>query len=209
MTAERRLRQPLSDVSRETLDRLTAHVALLKKWNDKVNLVSPQSLQNVWHRHVLDSAQLIDLAPRSARRWIDLGSGGGFPGLVCAILALERRPDLSFMLIDSDKRKCEFLRAVARTTGVTVEVRGTRVADVPPETADVVSARAVAPLSQLLTLSERFIGSQTCCLFPKGSQAAIEIDTARRTWRFKVQCVPSITAPNSVVLCCEDVERAG
>jgi 16S rRNA (guanine527-N7)-methyltransferase len=199
----------LADVSRETQDRLEAMVDLLRKWNRHVNLVSPKSLPDVWSRHIADSAQLFDLAPKDATRWLDLGSGGGFPGLVCAILAAERRPTLAFTLIDADRRKCQFLQTVARELGLSVTVCATRAEDAAPFPADVVSARALAPLPTLFALSERFLSPWTCCLFPKGARAEAEIAAACATWRFKLRRVPSITSQTSAILCCEGVERAG
>ena len=196
-------------VSRETKARLDAYVELLEKWNRRVNLVSPKTLPTVWTRHIADSAQIFDVAPDDATTWVDLGSGGGFPGLVCAILAVERRPGLDFTLIDSDHRKCQFLRTVARELDLKVAVLPMRIEEATLFPADVVSARALAPLAALLGLAERFLGPQTCCLFPKGTRADAEIAAARATWRFKLRRVPSITCETSAILCCEGVERAG
>lgn len=197
------------DVSRETLMRLERYVALLEAWNPRVNLVARGTLPEVWTRHIADSAQLLALAPAKTRSWIDLGSGGGFPGMVCAILAAQTRPDLAFTLVDSDRRKCAFLQAVARETGIAApRIEAARIESLPPRPVDIISARALAPLPTLFEQAARFLHPGTICLFPKGTRADAEIAAAERSWRFMLRRVPSITSPESHILCCEGVERA-
>ena len=137
------------DVSRETIDRLSHFEQTLLKWNPKINLVSKSSLQDIWTRHIVDSAQVFLLAEDHISKeedsnWLDIGSGGGFPGLVIAILAAERATRLSVTLIESDKRKAAFLRTAARECGVRVKVISNRIEKVDPQNADFLSARALA-----------------------------------------------------------------
>lgn len=195
-------------VSRETAERLETLIAELNRWNRAINLVGRSTLAEAWTRHVLDSAQLFDLAPASARRWADLGSGAGFPGLVIAILATERAPELRVSLVESDGRKAEFLRSAARACGVAVQVIAERIEAVPPLAADVLSARALAPLPVLLAHAERHLAAGGVALFPKGAGHEAEVAAALERWRFSVQKFPSRTDRDSVVLRIGDIARA-
>ncbi|MCL4170695.1 UNVERIFIED_CONTAM: hypothetical protein GTU68_049362, partial [Idotea baltica] len=134
------------NVSRETFAALQAYAALLEKWNPKINLVSKSSLQDLWNRHILDSAQLFSLVQHPHNTWADLGSGGGFPGLVIAIMALESGSPDQVILIESDTRKAAFLRTVIRELGLRASVINKRIEQVDPLDADVISARALADL---------------------------------------------------------------
>jgi 16S rRNA (guanine527-N7)-methyltransferase len=196
----------LRGVSRETLDRLNTYVGLLRRWNPAVNLVSQASLSAVWSRHILDSIQVFDLAP-PARTWIDLGSGGGLPGMVIAIVAADERPELAMTLVESDTRKCAFLSTVARETGVTPRIEARRIEDLPPATADIVSARALAPLPRLLALSAPHLAPGGTALFPKGARHQEELELALADWRFTHQKHPSLTDPAAVVLSITEVSR--
>lgn len=195
------------DVSRETYRRLKTYEALLRKWNPAINLVSHRTLEEAWTRHFIDSAQIFDLAPKTARHWTDLGSGGGFPGMVIAILAAEKAPKMRVTLVESDQRKATFLRNVARETGVGAEVIAKRIEDVPPLGADVLSARALAPLTQLLTYAERHLCPDGIALFPKGAGHQAELDEALETWRFDVHKTPSRTEPGAVILSIGGIAR--
>jgi 16S rRNA (guanine527-N7)-methyltransferase len=188
------------DVSRETLARLDAFEALLLKWNARINLIGRSTGRDIWRRHFLDSAQLLDLAGGKARTWIDLGSGAGFPGLVVAVIAAERQPLLSVTMVESDQRKSAFLMAAIRETGVGARLLTRRVEDVAPEPYDVVSARALAPLARLLALSAPFRGPETRCLFPKGRAALSELTKAARDWNMQVEQHASISDPHGIVL---------
>jgi 16S rRNA (guanine527-N7)-methyltransferase len=182
-------------VSRETLARLATYEQLLERWQKSVNLVAPRSLSQVWHRHFADSAQLVRLAPQ-ASSWIDLGSGAGFPGLVVAIVVAERR-GCRIALVESDLKKCAFLREVARRTGIAVDILPHRIETVATQAKlpqpDVISARALAPLNQLLRLAAPLFASSTIGLFPKGRRAAAEVEAARQDWQFELDLVPSLT----------------
>jgi 16S rRNA (guanine527-N7)-methyltransferase len=180
-------------VSRETIDRFRAYESTLRAWQAKMNLVAPSTIADVWRRHLADSAQLFDLAP-DWWRWADLGSGAGFPGLVIAILAANQE-DREVHLVESNSRKCAFLGDVARRTGAKVVIHDARVETVAAKigAVDVVSARALAPLSSLLALAEPFFGSETVGLFPKGRDALEEIAQAQGVRRFQWKTVPSRT----------------
>src|SRR3954447_3134702 len=167
----------LVPVSRETLDRLAAYLDLLRRWQRTINLVGAGTLHNPWRRHILDSAQLVHLLPEGARRLVDLGSGAGLPGLVLAILGI---PEVH--LIESDRRKAAFLREAARATATPVTAHARRIEAAPPLAADVVTARALAPLPNLLPLAARFATPATRCLFLKGRQAETELTEAARGW---------------------------
>jgi 16S rRNA (guanine527-N7)-methyltransferase len=193
----------LLDVSRETSARLQAYLDLLARWQRTINLVGAASLDDPWRRHVLDSAQLWRHWPGGARVGVDLGSGGGLPGLVLAIMGA---PEMH--LIESDKRKAAFLREAARAAGVAVQVHACRIEAAPAIAADVVSARALAPLAELLPLAQRFIGDRTVCLFLKGRQAEAELTAARRRWTMRVELHPSLSAGDGRVLRLSEVRRA-
>ncbi|TMV83054.1 16S rRNA (guanine(527)-N(7))-methyltransferase RsmG [Thioclava sp. BHET1] len=188
------------DVSRETMERLEHYAALLRKWNPAINLVSKSTLEELWTRHFLDSAQIYDHCPEGAQHWVDLGSGGGFPGLVIAILAAENRPGLRVTLVESDIRKATFLRTVARETKVSVQVLSDRIEHLPPLSADVLSARALAALPQLLEYAARHMAADGLALFPKGATHAEELDAARKIWTFSCNALASQTDPRSVIL---------
>lgn len=196
----------LPDVSRETTERLETYATLLRAWNPRINLVSRATLENAWTRHIVDSAQVFRLAPQRGH-WCDLGSGGGFPGLVCAILASELAPQLHFTLVESDQRKCAFLRSVLRETSVTAEVRAARIEALPSLGADILSARALADLSQLLIHAERHLSDDGLALFQKGRQWKKEVDNASKTWRFAMEAIKSETEDDAVILSISGVSR--
>ena len=181
------------NVSRETISKFRVFSELLKKWNPVAGLVSPASLEQLWDRHILDSAQILEVAPPGIRKWLDIGSGGGFPGLVVAIMAAERRPEINVVLVDSNRRKCDFLSEACRQTGTEAQVLNIRAEQLDPQNADVVSARAVAPLPGLLSLASRHLAEGGLCVFPKGSGYRDELAAARKSWSFTVEPVPSRT----------------
>jgi len=187
------------NVSRETLERLELFAALLGKWNARINLVSRNSLDQLWTRHIVDSAQVFQAAPLD-KSWVDLGSGGGFPGLIVAILALEEWPDTKFTLIESDLRKAAFLRTAVRETGVACQVLTDRIELAAPQQANIVSARALAELSDLLRYSDRHIASGGTALFPKGVTWQKELKAAQLRWRFDVDVIESWTMPGAAIL---------
>ena len=177
-------------------DRLAAHVALLRKWQPAINLVGPATLPDVWRRHVLDSLQLLPQIPTTAERLVDLGSGAGFPGLVIAIA----RPDLSVTLIEADSRKAAFLAECARATAPRTRIITARIESLPPEPADVVTARALAPLAKLFDWAAKFVSDPAICLFHKGKGLDDELTAAQRHWMMDIDRVPSVTAPDATIL---------
>jgi 16S rRNA (guanine527-N7)-methyltransferase len=189
-------------VSRETLARLEAYADLLTRWSARINLVGRDTLADLWRRHILDSAQLYPLVPRPARNLVDLGSGAGLPGLVLAILGV---PGIE--LIEADSRKSAFLREAARVTAAEVTIRSSRIQAVPPHPADVVTARACAPLDRLLGLAEQFIAPHTLCLFPKGERFQQELTEARKRWTMRVSVEPSVSDRRGVILRLQQVTR--
>jgi 16S rRNA (guanine527-N7)-methyltransferase len=196
----------VTGVSRETLARLKAFIGLLTDWNTRHNLVSRTSLKDVWQRHVWDSAQLFPLIPASAKSLVDLGSGAGFPGLVLAILLRERRGFRS-IFYEATRKKCEFLRSAAERAGVAVEVRCMRIEEASPEILDVVTARACAQLSKLLTYAEAFQGPQTTNLFLKGQSVEGELTEAAKSWNLAVVRHPSQTDSSGTILEIRELAR--
>ena len=185
------------NVSRETLAQFQLFVGLLKEQNEKQNLVSARSLEDVWRRHVLDSAQLVRFLPEGAKTLVDLGSGAGFPGLVLAML----RPELHVTLIEATGKKCRFLREVANKLGLRVGVRQARIEACERQAFDAVTARACAPLSQLLGYAQIFSGPETVCLFLKGQNVGVELTEARNSWRLdRLQQHQSISDPTGTIL---------
>ncbi|MFD2265340.1 16S rRNA (guanine(527)-N(7))-methyltransferase RsmG [Lacibacterium aquatile] len=189
-------------VSRETLDRLTLYAELLEKWQKTVNLVGPKTLPEVWQRHMADSAQLLPLVPANAQRLADFGSGAGFPGLVLAIMT-----GIETVLVESDVRKSAFLREVARQTGTKATVQNVRIEAARSIGADVISARALAPLEDLLKYARLHLNPGGVGLFPKGESWQDEIAVAAKHHRFTHSVQPSRTAPGAVILTVKDIEH--
>jgi 16S rRNA (guanine527-N7)-methyltransferase len=196
------------NVSRETVATLRAFEAEVRRWTTKVNLISRGSLEHIWDRHIEDSAQVFGACPPSAHLWLDLGSGGGFPGLVVAILAREAQPHLRVMLVEADQRKATFLRQTAHRLGLDVEVQAKRIESLPPQEADVISARALAPLSDLLELAAPHLKPDGVALFPKGARHAGEVSDARRFWSFDLDCLPSTSHSDAALLIIRKIQRA-
>ncbi|EEX09053.1 16S rRNA methyltransferase GidB [Ruegeria lacuscaerulensis ITI-1157] len=194
------------NVSRETLDRLRLYVDLLEKWNRKINLVSRSTLSEAWSRHILDSIQVFQQVDHFDR-WVDLGSGGGFPGLVCAVIATESWPDAQFTLVESDQRKSAFLRTVIRETGANCTVVSKRIEAVDRLEADVLSARALADLPTLLSYCERHLRQDGVALFPKGANWKKELAEAQQEWNFSAEPIKSLTEPQAVILKIKGVSR--
>jgi 16S rRNA (guanine527-N7)-methyltransferase len=186
-------------VSRETEARLQEFIGLLEKWNSAINLVSKTTMNQAWQRHILDSAQVFDHG-KTAERWLDIGSGGGFPGLVVAILAKEKAPEMLVTLVESDQRKAIFLRAACQALGLRTSVLANRAEAIAPQAADVISARALAPLPQLCAFAKRHLAPDGTAIFLKGKSFAAEIAEARKNWNFALESHPSITDPSAVVL---------
>ncbi|MBY5933398.1 16S rRNA (guanine(527)-N(7))-methyltransferase RsmG [Tateyamaria omphalii] len=192
------------DVSRETLEKLQAYEDLIRKWTRKINLVARSTLNDIEQRHIWDAAQVF--AERSGR-WADLGSGGGLPGVVAAIFAQAQGLDTHFVLVESDQRKATFLRTCARELGVPFTVVAERIEDVPPLSAQTVSARALASLDVLLMLAEPHLAEDGLCIFQKGAQWQREVAEAEKNWRFSYEAMQSKTNEEAVVLKIKDIQR--
>ena len=196
------------DVSRETLERLRVYDGLLKKWTIKINLVAKSTLSEVWSRHFADSAQVFAAIPRNSLSLCDLGSGGGFPGLVIAALAHEKQPDLSVSLVESDVRKATFLVTAAREMGLRVVVHAERIETLPAQNADVITARALASLNDLLSMTNLHLRKGGTALFLKGERHQEELDIASTMWDFKVGKQNSTTNIGSALLTVTNLRRA-
>lgn len=192
-------------VSRETVERLEIYAAQLRRWNRAINLVAPKILDALWSRHFLDSWQLLDIAGGigdAGGRWYDLGSGGGFPGLVLVACGLE-----GVTLIESDRRKTAFLRETARAMGVDAAIHAERIEDLDLPPADTITARALAPLPKLLDLSAHLRGPHTRCLFLKGQDVESELTAATKYWKFTLSRHRSLSDKRGTVLVMEELTR--
>ena len=191
---------PGLNVSRETFLRLKEYEKLLFKWNAKINLVSRSTLDNFWNRHVLDSAQFLSSVGEKAGKWVDLGSGGGLPGLVVAILSDEIEPVNKLFLVEADARKAVFLKTVCRELGLQVEVYNNRIEELPPISANIVSARALAPLKTLCLYAKNHLEKDGVAVFAKGENWKAELVEAQKKWIFSYEAVKSTLHEGSVVL---------
>lgn len=190
-------------VSRETLARLERYAALLEKWNRRINLVGRGTIDDLWRRHMLDSAQLLPLIPDDAKSLVDLGSGAGFPGLVLAILGVE-----NVHLIESDRKKCAFLREVAREAGAEVTIHNRRIEEIESFQVDIVTSRALAPLPKLLDMAGRFTKKHSILLFLKGKHVDRELTEAAKKWNMRIDRIPSQTDPEGTILRLEAISCA-
>lgn len=197
--------QSLFNVSRETFEKIETYDALLQKWNKAINLVSPKTLNESWHRHFIDSAQIVKVINPNAKIYADLGCGGGFPGLVIAMM----RPELDVHLVESDERKGQFMRNVSRETSLqNVRIHTHRIEDMPEKcTPHVLSARALASLEGLLDYTYPWAQANPALemLFMKGIKAEEEIAAARQKYDFTLDRTPSITDDNASILMLRDV----
>lgn len=196
------------DVSRETLDDLGHYVDLIIKWNPKINLVSRSTLVDIWSRHIEDSLQVYYHARPINCHWLDIGSGGGLPGLVIAILAKHEDQGVSVTLMESDQRKSVFLRTVIRELSLPAKVVTDRIELAEPVKADILSARALADLSMLIDFSERHLSQDGYALFQKGKNWQSEVQAAQESWQFEFEVFKSITDEDAVVLKIGGISRA-
>lgn len=204
--------QSVFDVSRETLERLQIYETLLRQWQNTINLVAPSTMDGIWQRHFADSAQILAHAPKSAETWLDVGSGGGFPGLVVAMLLADpgqASPPKAVRLIESDARKAAFLREVARQTQLSVDILCGRIEKIAIQDkfdSDVITARALAPLDRLLPLISPFFSVKSKALLLKGRNVAAEIKAAEKNWRFDCVLVPSLTDRDARLVVISDLQ---
>src|SRR5689334_541498 len=208
LRADRDAALALTPVSRETAERLDRFVDLLLTWQKTTNLISPSTLPHIWTRHIADALQLVGLAP-DARIWIDLGSGGGFPGIVIAC-ALADQQDAAVHLVESNAKKAAFLREAARVTGTPVMVHAMRIekfVDSWEGRADVVTVGALASLKALLTLSFPLIQGGAQGVFPKGQDVEGELTEASKYWNINHNLVPSRTDRSGRIVVVRAMER--
>jgi 16S rRNA (guanine527-N7)-methyltransferase len=194
------------NVSRETFERLEIIVAQLEKWQPRINLVSSSTMSQIWQRHIYDSLQLIEVLPSITQKpdvnWIDLGSGGGFPGLVLAAV-LASRSGSKMTMVESNAKKCAFLRETSRIAGLPVQVINQRIEDAVPkltEDYDIVSARALASLQELLSMTAPLIAKGTVGIFPKGQDVDDEIKSASISWNIGYDLIDSQTEPGAKIV---------
>ncbi|GAK34829.1 ribosomal RNA small subunit methyltransferase G [Iodidimonas nitroreducens] len=203
------------DVSRETYERLCLYEALLKKWQAKINLIGPVTVDHIWTRHFLDSAQIVaqvrdhsSLYPGAEKgekpSWLDLGAGAGFPGLVLA--CFDAGP---VHLVESDQRKCSFLRQVIRETGVNATIHHSRIEQLAPFPVDIITARALAPLDQLLAYGEKFCTPQSEYWFLKGRSVQEELTRCQQSWTVEAELFESWTDPQAILIQIRAASRAG
>jgi 16S rRNA (guanine527-N7)-methyltransferase len=192
------------NVSRETMERLTIYASLVERWNPAINLFSRNDVQHIWARHITDALQLLPYIPPTPSHAIDLGSGGGIPGLVLAIAS-----NIPFHLIEGDMRKCAFLREAARETNAPATIHNMRIEAAAAPAAPLVTARALAPLPRLLSLAAPFLTAEGVFLAPKGKTALVELTEAQKEWHMRVECFPSATHPAAFILKMSEVRRVG
>lgn len=208
LAADRAEALRLGHVSRETSARLDTFVALLLKWQKNTNLIGPSTIEIIWTRHILDSLQLLDLAP-DARTWIDLGTGGGFPGVVLAC-ALADAAGAKIHLVEKSPKKSAFLREVVRSLKLPALVHTVRIEDFIhsfSDSADVVTARALAPLPELLGYIAPFVEKGAQALLPKGQDVDAELTQASKCWNIEYTLVPSRTDPRGRIVVVRRLER--
>lgn len=196
----------LEGVSRETRRRLEIYVEMLDKWNKSINLVSRSTLDDVWQRHIVDSLQIADLATH-ADSWIDLGSGGGLPGLIIAATKGESSPNTHVTMVESDQRKCTFIAAAADAMELNVSIECRRIEESTTRTYDVISSRALASLPNLLELALPYRHDKTICIFPKGAKAEQEMNAALSIWNVNYDALQSVTDPSSTIFRIQEYSR--
>ncbi len=208
MSAGRAAFEAAFSVSHETMARFDIYEKLIQKWNTTINLISAKTTDEIWTRHFHDSAAVLAARGNRTGRWVDLGSGGGFPGAVVAILAAEKAPEIAVTCIETDLRKATFLRTLGQAIGVPIQVLSRRIEECPRQDAAVLSARALAPLSKLLAYAETHLAPSGIALFQKGETWRGEVEEALETFRFSVENKPSPTNPGSAILVIGDISRA-
>ncbi len=187
-------------VSRETIEKLETYATLLLRWQSKINLISTNSLQQAWHRHFLDSAQIYLMSPKKASSVIDVGTGAGFPGLVLSIMGMK-----NVQLVEQNKKKCAFLYEVIRETEATATVHPCNIENLLVKDYDVVLARAFMPLDGLLKVVSPFLGKDTLGIFPKGARVNQELTAASKNWKMTTVIKQSITSPDGKIVLVKDL----
>lgn len=195
-------------VSRETEEKLRDLENQIATWSKSINLIARSTVNELWNRHILDSAQLFRFAPENASLWLDLGSGGGLPGLVVSLLSQDLRPGLAVELVESDQRKAAFLKLMAARFELRTTITKDRIERLAPRQASVVSARAFSPLDNLVGFAKTHLNRNGLAIFPKGRNHDQEMAQARQSWTFACTAEPSILDPESKILLISDIQAA-
>jgi 16S rRNA (guanine527-N7)-methyltransferase len=193
-----------ANVSRETLEKLQSYAGLLVKWQKSINLVGGDTLSDLWRRHFWDAAQLVPLVPPDTQVIMDFGSGAGFPGLVLAIML-----DVEVNLVESSGKKVAFLREAARISGAHVKLHHGRIEKLSLPKSDLITARALAPLTQLLEFATPHLEPHGRCLFLKGARAEEELTEAMKKQSMTIERIQSATDPKGVILSIREISRDG
>ena len=188
------------NVSRETLKGFYEYENLLSKWNEKINLVSKNTLVDIWERHFLDSGQIIKHVEASGKRWVDVGSGAGFPGLVVALLLRDKKIDCDLVLVEKNLKKGFFLKEVIRKLNLSVEVVNDNIDTLEPLNADILTARAFSELNNLIEIAFRHRKKEGICLFLKGENYRIELDKTLNYWFFDYDIVDSLSSSSGKII---------
>ena len=188
------------NVSRETLNGFYEYETLLSKWNEKINLVSKNTLVDIWERHFLDSGQIIKHVEASGKRWVDVGSGAGFPGLVVALLLRDRKIDCDLVLVEKNPKKGFFLKEVIRKLNLSVEVVNDNIDTLEPLNADILTARAFSELNNLIEIAFRHRKKEGICLFLKGENYRMELDKTLNYWFFDYDIIDSLSSSSGKII---------
>jgi 16S rRNA (guanine527-N7)-methyltransferase len=198
----------MQDVSRETVERLRIFSEVFRKWAKAVNLVAASTIDDLESRHIVDSLQIAKYAPEDATYWTDLGTGGGFPGLIVAAAQVESYPQRRFTLVESDQRKATFLREAARAMSLSVNVVTARIEHLAQQNADILSARALAPLEVLCEYAKTHLAPHGMAIFMKGGNYAKEVIMAKQAgWTFDLEYKASTTQAGSVIILMKNIVR--
>jgi 16S rRNA (guanine527-N7)-methyltransferase len=188
------------NVSRETTNKLKLYHESLEEWQIRMNLVANSTIKDAWNRHFIDSSQLFQYIPKTAKTLVDIGSGAGFPGMVLAIIANDKIPYLKITLVESVHKKTVYLNHVKEITSSQVNILNKRIENVKEKTFDVITARAVIALKDLLKYAQPLFRKNTVCIFPKGKNYIKELEEAKKDWLFTYEVMSSVTSEESVVL---------
>ena len=188
------------NVSRETINNLCEYEAMLSKWNSKINLISKNTFTDIWNRHFLDSGQIIKYVDASRKRWVDLGSGAGFPGLVVALLLRDRKIDCEVILVEKSTKKVFFLNEIIRKFDLNVKVINNDIRTIDPLKADVITARAFSELNNLIQIAHIHGRDSGICLFLKGENYLVELDKTLNYWFFDYDVFDSLSNPSGKII---------
>ncbi len=190
----------------ESVERLSALVETLDKWIKTHNLIGPKERARLWRRHILDSAQIWSHVDRGApANWVDLGSGAGFPALVLA--ATDSMQAHKFTLVESNGKKCSYLRAAGRAANLNIDVKNARIEDVSRETYGYVTSRALADLPRLLGHAYSLLAKKASCVFLKGKEIEAEIEASKAEWDFEYELYPSLSHPDGRIIVIRNLQR--